>query len=166
MKYSSRKNLEDLTYDLINAFALTNNVKESALFLQDLITKKEAIILGKRLRIAKLLLQGKTYEDIVNILNVSHGTVAKISAWLAERGEGFRQIVMKLPKQKEEKMPQEISDWDKLKRRHPMYFWPELLLEEILKKANKKDKDRIRKVLENLDVKNELHRNIEKFLKV
>lgn len=161
-----RKDLEELTYDLINSFVLTKNVKESALFLQDLLTRKEVTTLGKRLRIAKLLLEGKTYGEIEELLDVSHGTIAKISAWLAERGEGFRDIITKLPKNTENKIPEEISDWDKLKRRYPMYFWPELVLVEILKTAKKKDKERIRTVLDNLNEKNKLHRNIEKLLKV
>ena len=40
-----------------------------------------------------------------------------------------------------------ISDWDKFKRKHALYFWPELLLEEVIKSATKKNKDRIRNFL-------------------
>ena len=52
-----------------------------------------------------------------------------------------------------------------MKRRHGLYFWPELLLEEIVKQADNKQKKKIADVLDKLDEKSELHRRIEKLLK-
>lgn len=161
----SKEDQESLIFDLINAFTQTHNVGEAALLLQDLLTKAEMKILGKRLRIAKLLLEGMTYDEIAKNLYTSHATVAKIGAWLAERGDGFRKIVERLPKQKEITHWTERSDWDKFKRRYSLYFWPELLLEEVVRNANEKQKGKIRQVLERLEEKSELHRNIEKLLK-
>ncbi|MEK7534267.1 MAG: hypothetical protein AAB600_02910, partial [Patescibacteria group bacterium] len=114
---------------------------------------------------AKLLLSGMTYEEIEKNLHTSHTTVAKIAAWLAERGDGFRKIIEKLPKYKDEEKWFERSEWDSFKRRYSLYFWPELLLEEIVKNANQKQKERIRSVLERLEEKSELHKNIEKLLR-
>ena len=161
----SRKDQESLTFDLIHAFTQTSNVGQAALFLQDLLTKSEMKILGRRLRIAKLLIEGMTYDEIAVSLFTSHATVAKIGAWLAERGDGFRKIIEKLPKQKEIKNWAERSDWDNFKRRYSLYFWPELLLEEVVKGANEKQKEKIRQVLERLEEKSELHRKIEKLLR-
>lgn len=98
-------------------------------------------------------------------LYTSHATVAKIGAWLAERGDGFRKIVEKLPKQKHIEHWTERSDWDKFKRRYSLYFWPELLLEEVVKSANEKQKGKIRDVLGKLEEKSKLHRQIEKLLR-
>jgi len=162
----SRKEQEGLIFDLIYALTKSQNLNEAALFLQDLLTKKEAEILSKRLRIAKLLIEGMTYQGISKQLYVSHGTVAKIAVWLAEKGDGFRKIVEKLPKKGTEKDMSNMSsfDWDKFKRRHPSYFWPELLLEEVIKRANKRNKEKIKNVLKNLDEKSELHKRMEKYL--
>ncbi len=126
---------EDLVLDLVHAVVMVQSVKDVALFLQDLLTKSELRMLSKRLRIAKLLLQGLTYEQIEDKLHTSHTTVAKIAAWLSEKGEGFRAIVQKLPKKQNIKEWHNYSEWDKIKRRYSLYFWPELLLEEILKSA-------------------------------
>lgn len=134
----SRKEQEDLVFDLVNALVQTKTVGQAALFLQDLLTKSEMKILSKRLRIAKLLIEGMTYEQIKESLHVSHGTVAKIAAWLAERGDGFRRVLERIPKNKDEEKWLEKSDWDNFKRRYSLYFWPELLLEEIVKNANDK----------------------------
>lgn len=160
----SKREQEELVFDLVNALVQAQTMNEAALFLQDLLTKSEMKILAKRLRIAKLLLAEMTYQQIETDLHVSHGTVAKIAAWLAERGDGFRKIIEKLSKKQDEKKWFERSEWDTFKRRYSLYFWPELLLEEIVKNANDKQKERIRNVLERLEEKSELHRKIEKLL--
>lgn len=161
----SKKTQEDLVLDLVYAIVESQSVSDVALFLQDLLTQKEIEILSKRLRIAKLLLCGTTYEEIKGQLHVSHSTVAKIAAWLLEKGEGFRTIIQKLPKQKSSKTWAEFSDWDRLKRQYSLYFWPELLLEEIIKNSNKRQKERIQEVLKQVKEKSELHKRIEKLLK-
>lgn len=160
----SKEEQESLVFDLVNAFVQTKTIGESVLFLQDLLTKAEMKMLGKRLRIAKFLLSGMKYEEIEKNLHTSHATVAKIAIWLAERGDGFRKIVERLPKEKLEKSWADYSDWDHFKRRHSLYFWPELLLEEVVKNASNKQKERIKDVLKSLEDKNDLHRRIEKLL--
>lgn len=161
----SRKEQEDLVFDLVNALVKAQSVADAALFLQDLLTKAEMKMLSRRLRIAKLLLSGLTYEQIEENLHVSHSTVAKIAAWLSERGDGFRKIIERLPQQKDVKSWEDYSDWDRFKRQYSLYFWPELLLEEIVKNANQKQKERIKSVLERLEEKSELHKKIEKLLR-
>ncbi|MBI2442696.1 MAG: hypothetical protein HYV40_02165 [Candidatus Levybacteria bacterium] len=161
----SRTDQEDLLFDLVHALVQARSMQDAALFLQDLLTRKELHNLSKRLRIAKHLLTGRSYEEIEQILHVSHGTIAKIALWLAERGDGFRSIIQRLPKESDKNV-KEYSDWDAFKRRHPLYFWPELLLEEVVRSANQKQKERIQDVLQKLDEKSTLHRRIEKLLYV
>lgn len=159
----TRKEHEELVLDLVNAIVGAKSVTDSALFLQDLLTQSEMRMLSKRLRIAKLLLNGSTYENIETQLHVSHSTVAKIGTWLSEKGDGFRTIIKNLPKQSEEKSS-EFSEWDKIKRRHSLYFWPELLLEEIVKNANNRQKQRIKEILDGLKDKSQLNKKINKLL--
>lgn len=160
----SKSEQESLVFDLVHAMVQTKSVSDAALFLQDLLTKSEITVLGKRLRIAKLLISGASYGEIEKKLKVSHATIAKIAAWLTDKGEGFRKIVKNLPKNINESN-WESSDWDKYKRRHGMYFWPELVLEEVIKNSNKKQKEKIRSVLEAVDEKSELHKRLGKLLK-
>lgn len=161
----AKSNNEDLVFDLVYSIVQAKNINDSILFLQDLLTKSEMQMLSKRLRIAKLLLKGKTYRQIQSDIKVSHGTVAKIAVWLAEKGDGFRKIIKNLPEEKKEKSWIDRSDWNGMKRMHGLYFWPELLLEEIVKQADNKQKKKISDVLNKLDEKSELHRRIEKLLK-
>lgn len=161
----SKEEQEELIFDLVYALVESKTVNDVALFLQDLLTKNEMKILGKRLGIAKLLLSGMTYEQIEKQLHVGHTTIAKIAAWLSERGDGFRKIIQKLPKNTEIKTWHERSDWDQFKRKYSLYFWPELLLEEVIKNANQKQKERIKNVINSLEEKSELHKRIDKLLK-
>ena len=162
----SKQDQESLLFDLIHAIVQSRNVNEAALFLQDLLTKSEILAISKRLRIAKMLIDGSSYEDIEQRLSVSHGTIAKIAAWLTDRGEGFRNIISKIPKEPKPKDLADISDWDRIKRKHGLYFWPELVLEEIIKSSNKKQKDRIKTVLKTVDEKSQLYKQLDKLLRV
>jgi len=93
----SREEQMGLMFDLINSFRTVREPIETANFLQDLLTAKEIKNLAKRLRIAKLLLSGKTHEEIVKTLHCSYEAVAKVSIWLSKGGNGFRNVISKLP---------------------------------------------------------------------
>lgn len=91
---------EDIVFDLVNAFALTRTPFDTALLVYDLLTEKEVRNLAKRLRIAKLLLSGRTIEEIVREVHCSATTASKVNIWLANSGEGLRNVIQKLPKRK------------------------------------------------------------------
>src|SRR3989338_5418277 len=90
----------DLLYDLLSAFSSVRSVEESAKFLTDLLTRDEVRFLSKRLRVAKLLINGKKYREIEESLKISHATIAKVAIWLEEKGEGFREIIRRIPERK------------------------------------------------------------------
>src|SRR3989304_7227850 len=116
----SKPEREDIVLELIEAFVSCKTIEEAAIFTQDLITESELSFISRRLRIAKLLLQNKTYEEIQDSLHVSQTTIAKIAFWLNHRGEGFRKIVKKLPeKSSKNKDPLRQSTWASLKRQYP-----------------------------------------------
>ncbi len=46
-----------------------------------------------------------------------------------------------------------------------MYYWPQIVLEEIIKNSNKKQKQQIRSVLGQMKQKTQLYQNIDKILK-
>ena len=103
----SRKEILNLTFDLINAFRIVKTPFETALLMQDLLTASEIKHLAKRLRIAKLLIQGLTQRQIANEVRCSTATVIKVNAWLTRGGEGLRNAITKLPGRYElpEKLP-------------------------------------------------------------
>lgn len=93
----SRDEQISLIFDLVNAFRLVKTPFETALLMQDLLTADEIKHLAKRLRIAKLLIDGRTHREIAEDLNCSFATVTKISIWLRQGGKGLKNIISKLP---------------------------------------------------------------------
>ena len=126
-KYSriSNKEKEKLLEEFCEALSVLKTPQEIMNFITDLLTRQEIIMLAKRIKIAKFLIEGKNYRDIENLLKVGHGTVARVTQWLLEAGEGFRIITERTKKEK----PKPLSSWDlamrdwrRLRRTHPLYF--------------------------------------------
>lgn len=144
----------DLLGDLLAAFEIIHDRQESVAFIQDLFTRKEIAFLSKRLRIAKLLLEKKTYEEVVKGVHVSHATIAKVASWLSQKGEGFRMVIQKLPKKSEHGDDSLVkAEWKRLMRRYPGRFLPELLFDEIGKKLDKDKQRELSTILDTLDTK-------------
>lgn len=166
----SRLEKESIILELIEAFVNCKTIEEAAMFTQDLLTESELSFISRRLRIAKLLLQNKTYEDIQDSLHVSQTTIAKIAFWLNYRGEGFRNIIKKLPNKIVKNYdPLMQSPWTSLKRQYPSYFLPEIIIEQIVKMANKKQRERLSRVVSevgnSVKAKSQLHRELERLLR-
>lgn len=163
---------KEAQYELLNEFcdALCSikTTDEAVKFLTDLLTPSEAVMLAKRIKIAKFLIEGKSYNAIENSLNVSQGTIAKVAAWLAEAGEGFRLIAERTPRKRSEKIQTEESsygEWHLLKRRYPLMFWPQLLVEEIVQTANRKQRDKIESAIKKLDHKSKVYKDVTRMLR-
>ncbi len=157
----SRAMREELLFDLINAFSLVRSPEDSALFIQDLLTEAEVMWLSRRLRIAKLLLKGEKYEGIMVELHTSRATIAKVGSWLAERGEGFKRVIRKLPELEKVKSWEDKSYWEQMASRYPRYFWPLLSDGEGKNVRVQKQKEHLDKVLKGLGRKESIHRKIQ-----
>lgn len=142
----------DITFDLINAISLVKGPEETALLLEDLLTSVEVKNLGKRLRIAKLLIAGKTHLEIVEHLHCGFATVAKVNMWLNQRGEGFKRIIAKLPKQYT--MP-------KLQNRPLTYHLPETLISLAGMALANNQKSRLAKFADKMDDKAVMDRSFQ-----
>jgi TrpR-related protein YerC/YecD len=164
----SNKEMEELLEEFCQAISVLKSPKEIMNFITDLLTRQEMIMLAKRLKVAKLLIEGKDYRNIENLLKVSHSTIAKVNQWLLEAGEGFRLVAERTKKEKpkpESSWDLAMRDWRRFRRTHPLYFWPQLLIEEIAKTLSKKQKEKIRQAIKKLDYKSNLYKQISKLLK-
>jgi len=169
-KYSrvSNKEREKLLQEFCEAISVLKNPQEIMNFITDLLTKQELIMLAKRIKIAKFLIEGKDYRGIESTLKVGHGTIARVGQWLLERGEGFRLIAKRTQKEKpkpETSWDLAMKDWRKFRRHYSLMFWPQLLIEDVIKAMNKKQKEKVRRAIKKLDQKSSLYRRINKILK-
>ncbi|MEW6610852.1 MAG: YerC/YecD family TrpR-related protein [Patescibacteria group bacterium] len=63
-------------------------------FLKDLLNRQERIMLIRRLLIAELLLDGKTYREIQDEMHVGFSTIARVDRWLHFGRNGYKQAVL------------------------------------------------------------------------
>lgn len=166
----SLREQEVLLIGFCKALVELKTPEEAAQFLKDLLSKQEAEMLAKRIEIARLLIKGFTYGRIQQLLRVSHGTVARVSQWLATSGEGYRLVVSRVKPEKteQEELNEDLEkpiSWKKIKRQHAMYFWPDLILEEFVRNAKKAQKERMRKILGQFDTKSEVFDKLQVLLK-
>lgn len=147
---------KELILNLCRGIAVLNSSSEVADALTDLLTPKEIETIGKRLQIAEYLVAGKDYEFIRSSLSVGYSTIARVNTWLNLSGEGFKIILSrKKPIKKGENVEERFDpySWHNIKRRYSLYFWPQLLLEEFLKRADKKEQEKMKVIFNKLELK-------------
>lgn len=70
------------------------SLEECYSFFEDLCTVKEIDAMAQRLRAAKLLREGKTYEQIIRETDISSATLSRVSKCL-QYGDGYRAMLEK-----------------------------------------------------------------------
>lgn len=74
---------------LVDSFYKVRTKKDLAKFVEDLFSPEETLDLAQRLKIAKLILEGKTYEEIEAQIPVSTSTISKIGQVIKFGKGGF-----------------------------------------------------------------------------
>jgi len=159
----------EILYHLSVAVADAQNPETAATLLRDLLSYHEIEMIAKRLRIGKLLLEGYTYRDIAQKVHVGHTKIARVDEWLHSSGEGYRRAYEKIKGKDVGKILQKDTAvrLDALKRRYPLYYWPQIVLETIVKSATARQKKQIRAAvaaMESSREKTKLFRQLKKIL--
>ncbi len=114
------------TLDTLYTAASAIHGRESVkLFLRDLLTPSERIMLGRRLIIARKLLSGETYDEIAQSLGVGSDTISRIDKWLSDQMPGYEQAIAGLEKEfnrRQEKKMYATSALHRLKKKYPLHF--------------------------------------------
>lgn len=165
----SKSEVGKLFYKLCLAISEIKKPEEASNLLGDLLSLQEAEMIAKRLKIAELLLGGDSYGEIRKKIKVSYGTIARVQEWLKISGEGYRQAVKRTEgKNIEIKNECPTIDLNVIKRRYPMYYWPEIILENIIKTANQKQKNKLKRIIrdmEKMKEKTDLYKKLNKIIK-
>ena len=66
-----------------------NDPKDMYALLEDLCTQKEIENMAERIFAAKLLMQGKTYNEVITQANISSATLSRVSRSL-QNGSGYK----------------------------------------------------------------------------
>ncbi len=105
------------------------------LFLRDLLTESERIMMGRRILIARHLIANRTYEDIGQALRVAPTTIRRVHRWLHDQFPGYEQAINEMEKEfarhkrkRDEKYLYATSALYRLKKKYPIHFllfpWP------------------------------------------
>lgn len=99
------------------------------LFLRDLLTESERIMLGRRILIAQQLLQGERPTTIASNLKVGYDTIYRVERWLSDQLPGYEQAIKEMEmefkkraKNREEKQLYATSMLYRLKKKYPLHF--------------------------------------------
>lgn len=114
----------DMLYTAASAVSGRNAMK---LFLRDLLTESERIMLGRRVWIARLLLQGFHYDDIASELKVGYATIYRVERWLNDQMPGYEQALDGLEEEMDKRaLKREMKDnpfgYARLKKKYPLHF--------------------------------------------
>ena len=77
---------------LFQIIADLRTAEECELLFEDLCTKKEVEKMAERIYAAKLLLEGKTYNQVMAETDISSATLSRISRCV-QYGEGYTRVL-------------------------------------------------------------------------
>lgn len=145
-KTISKSEKYELLNELWSLVALLKTREEIKNFFRDLLSETEEVMLARRIRIARFLLEGKSYENIRESMHTSYVTIAGVHRWLQRGSEGYKNMLPQLEKELEKQRNQQAKTREQrqpftfawLKKRYPLHF----LLLNLLDSSGKDRKSR------------------------
>ena len=89
------KNETELLKELYAEIIKLDNVEECENFLKDLCTIKEVQAMAQRLKAAKLLIEGKTYNEVIEETEISSATLSRVSKCVRYGNGGYGKFIPK-----------------------------------------------------------------------
>ncbi|MCX7720930.1 MAG: YerC/YecD family TrpR-related protein [Dictyoglomus thermophilum] len=99
LSYNPKWADEDV-YFLVKAVLTLENEEEVLRFLEDICTITEIKELAQRLKVAKMLYEGKSYEEIEKETGASSATISRVKKFLLYGAEGYKIALDRLMKNK------------------------------------------------------------------
>ena len=83
---------EKMVGELFELLVSIESAEDMELLFNDLCTKNEVEQMTQRLIAAKLLLQGKTYNQVIEVTDISSATLSRVSN-AVKYGKGYKQFI-------------------------------------------------------------------------
>lgn len=128
---------QELLIELEALFTSCRSASELSCLLRGLFSQDERVMLARRLRIARLLLERKPHLEIAAELKVGLDTVNRVRRWLERERSTYHIIVERERRQKVRRVKASRArqappfSWQGFRRRFPLEFWPLDLMEEV-----------------------------------
>ncbi|MBP6041808.1 hypothetical protein KA529_02210 [Candidatus Saccharibacteria bacterium] len=82
--------------EFLQAIMWLDNKSAAEAFLADILTTNEINEFGNRLRTAKMLKNGKSYDEIQSVTGMSTTTIARVSEWLKTGAGGYELVLRQM----------------------------------------------------------------------
>lgn len=126
--------LLDEFYSIVTLLETREEVKN---FFKDLLSASEALMLSRRIQIAKMLLAGLSYDDIRRQIGTGYSTITSVQRWIDSGWGGYFKALENLNKvirRKEAEANQLYNNpFSKLKSKYPAHFLISNGLDELRK---------------------------------
>ena len=83
---------EGMINDLYSVITRVSSEEECMELFEDLCTKQEIEKMAQRVRAARLLAEGKTYNQVIDETDISSATLSRVSKAL-QYGKGYKKII-------------------------------------------------------------------------
>lgn len=89
---TTKKATEEMVNDLFDLILSLETREDCLLLFDDLCTYKEIEQMALRVRAAKLLIEGKTYSQVIDEVEISSATLSRISRCV-QYGSGYAKLL-------------------------------------------------------------------------
>jgi TrpR-related protein YerC/YecD len=89
---STRKVTPEMINDLYVLLASLENSKDAEVLFADLCTNKEIEQMAQRITAARLLMEGNTYNQVIEKTDISSATLSRVSRCV-QYGEGYKKFI-------------------------------------------------------------------------
>ena len=126
----------DVLYTAVSSLSSKEEIKN---FLKDLLTESERIMLGRRILIAQKLLEGQSYQQIMDEMKVGPDTIMRVHRWLEDDRGGYEKAIKELEKTFKSRITRRhdhfpATSFGQLKKKYPMHFFLFNLFDDLNKK--------------------------------
>ena len=88
----SKKISEEMIHELFDLFISLKSREDCEVLFKDLCTNKEIEQMAQRLRAAKLLINNKTYNEVIKETDISSATLSRVSRCV-QYGNGYTKFL-------------------------------------------------------------------------
>ena len=147
MDSKSKMKYLDLLWTSIAKLETREEVKQ---FFKDLLSESEAIMIARRIEIAKRLMEGDSYEKIASELKVGMDTIGRVQQWMTSGFGGYEKAIKGFKKELDHRSSKrfksndaELYSFKWLRQKYPFHFLLfNLISEDKNSKNNSKNKKR------------------------
>jgi TrpR-related protein YerC/YecD len=119
----SKKEKDELLNELYFIINQLNTKEQIVNFFKDILTKSEEVMLARRIRIARMLLEGESCIQISRKLKTGLDTITKVQKWLKDGLGDYVKLLNKISKKTQQKNKDiDPNSLQGLANRFPLYF--------------------------------------------